>query len=235
MKLFNRCLIYLLLLLPLHSLAHGYWLEVSGTHKVNEAATVRLFYGDCAAGEKLKGSFLDKMKDIQVFVTINGRKGAVVMKQFDEYWEGSFIPAFEGLYEVTGLNDVRDVQDWTKHQLGIVRPVQYLRASYAAGKANAQSINAYALDAVVKKQDGQYNIGIYNDGKLFSEASCTLGSFGHPDKKIGINKAGTTSLGSLAAGQYILSVEWIDKTPGEFNGKAYASVRHRLDYTLVVE
>jgi len=119
------------LCLPFGVWAHGYWIETEGTHKPGAAVVVKLYFGDYVAGERLSGKTLDKMKDIKVFVTTpKGDRQQVEMKQGEHYWEGVFLPQGDGAYLLTGINDVREVQDWTKHNLGIVRPIQYLQAVY---------------------------------------------------------------------------------------------------------
>lgn len=124
-----------LILLPILSMAHGYWLEVQGSGKVNEQAKIQIFFGEFENQKRETGKLLDKMYEIKIFVLDSkGVKAEIAMKQTDTHWEGVFTPQNEGLYQIVGINDTREVQDWARHNLGIVRPVQYLRTTYPSGK-----------------------------------------------------------------------------------------------------
>src|SRR5688572_14340600 len=97
----------LILCLPLLAKAHSYWIETSGSHQLNEPVTIKLFFGEYASKEIMTGKSLDKMKDILVYVQLyGGSKTAIVMKQTDSCWIGSFTPVKEGSYEITGINNV---------------------------------------------------------------------------------------------------------------------------------
>ena len=160
MSLLRGLLSVVLLFLSIAAGAHGYWIEVEGKHQTQEATIIRLYYGDYAMGEKLSGATLDKMKDIKVTVLApGGYKEEVAMTQKADYWEGYFIPKVFGRYVVIGVNDTRDVQDWTKHNLGITRPVQYLKTTYDVGKTVTETPSPLFLDVRVDaKKKGSYTL-----------------------------------------------------------------------------
>jgi hypothetical protein len=224
----------LLLFCPGLAIAHGYWVELDGSYKVNQPVKVKLFYGEIAAGERMSGHFLDKMKDIRMYLqSPDGEKKELVMKQKNDYWEGAFVPTKSGTYELTGINDTREVQDWTKHNLGIVRPIQYLKACYAIGAKPSGCASSLPLDAEwVHTGTGDYNVTVRYDDQAVPSQQTTVGTFGGENKYSVTDSAGKAKVTFKKPGLYILSIELIDKTPGTFQGKAYETVRRRLDYSI---
>ncbi len=224
----------LIICLPVLTQAHSYWIETSGSHKPGDPVTVKLYFGEYASREIMTGKALDKMKDISMFFQVNGgRKISLTMVQADSSWIGNFTPSAEGSYEITGINDVREVQDWTKHDLGIVRPVQYLKHIYQVGAGQTpQSANAFLDLQFQKTGDGNYTITVFKNGVL---QPATRVIFTRPDGEDTIletDAGGKLSYKASEAGLYMVIVEWIDKAPGQFKGKHYTTVRHRLDFSF---
>lgn len=201
---------------------------------MKEPVTIRLFFGEYNLGERLSGSTLDKMKDIKVFVRIpGGQQQPVAMQQLAGYWEGTFTPTAEGSYEISGINDEREVQDWNKHGLGIVRPVQYLKTVYQVGASVTPCSSSSLLDLVVNKTNpNTYTLQSFKNNTAFASAKILVM---HPDGKeteLSTDKDGRVIFIPGQAGLYLVSLEWIDTTPGQFKGKSYETVRHRLDFSL---
>lgn len=234
MKLLPRLIALLLLTLPLSVFAHGYWIETQGSHQVNQPVTIRLYYGEYMSGERLSGSTLDKMKEIRVSVsTPAGEQVAVTMKQLADYWEGNFTPQTEGGYTITGINDEREVQDWNRHGLGIVRPVQYLKAIYQVGGATTALSPSSFLDVAVSKPQGSsYAIQSFKNNVPFAGATILVTHPGGEETTLVADKDGKATFTVDKPGLYLVGIEWIDKTPGQFKQKNYETVRHQLDYSL---
>jgi hypothetical protein len=226
--------IWLLLLFPFMASAHGYWLEVEGSHRAGQPATIRMFYGDYPEGVRMSGDFLDKMKDIKVYVSGAGmEKQAIEMKQLSDYWVGTFTPSAAATYEITGINDTRDVQDWTKHNLGITRPIQYLKTYYATTRLMSAPTASLLLDLDMKLlSKGNYQVTVKQNGKVAPAQKLYVSSFGIEPKELVTDADGKAIIKLGKPGLYVLSVDYVDKTPGTFRDKKYESVRHRLDYSL---
>ncbi len=235
MKLPSRILtIICIALLPFTAIAHGYWLETEGPHKAKKETTVKLYFGDYTAGEKVSGKSLDKMKDIKMSViTPAGEKQSIEMKQQEAYWEGTFTPQTDGTYEITGINDEREVQDWTKHHLGIVRPIQYLKTQYQVGKKATPAQAPLFLDVAIAQTSAKnYEVSIRKNGAPLEAQEVLLAAYGQKERVFNTDVNGKVVFNIDNPAWYVLSTEWIDKTPGEFKQKAYKTVRHRLDVSL---
>ena len=237
MKLAKKIILVLALAFPLHLLAHGYWIELEGSHKIKETLTIKLIFGDYHLAEKLAGNKLDKMKDIKVFITLpDGSKQPVDMTQQNDCWKGTFVPQTEGNYTISGINDEREVQDWTKHGLGIVRPVQYLKTVYTVGKKGAEHPSGDWFDLrVQQKANASYEALLTKINRPLDSCYITVVDPAGEENEVKTNKEGKATFAAARPGLHVISVEWIDKTPGTFKGKEYKTVRHRMDYTLYAE
>ena len=235
--LFTVFIVGLVLSLPTLTWAHGYWLEVKGSGKVGESAQIQLFYGEYSEHVREKGARLDKMSEIKISVIdAQGTKTEVEMQQTDTYWQGSFVPKIEGIYQVLGINETREVQDWTKHNLGITRPVQYLRTTYVVGNAaKTPLLPQNYLDVTAQKLGNQILLEVYKDKQAFSKMQLKVINPDGWEKNRTTNDKGKVAFIPAGKGLYLVELEWMDKTPGTFKGKEYESVRHRCDMTLVVE
>ncbi|HEX2627770.1 MAG TPA: DUF4198 domain-containing protein [Chitinophagaceae bacterium] len=235
MKKILRYLSIILVLSPLNVLAHGYWIELEGNHQVKQTCTIKLIFGEYHLAEKLSGNKLDRMKDIRVTVVLpNGKQQTIAMKQLPECWQGTFIPETDGIYAVLGINDEREVQDWTQHGLGIVRPIQYLKAVYEVGKtAKNNSVIGHLFDIdITKNNTGNYELYLSKDKKPVDTCYIAIVNPAGEEEEAKTDVNGKATFTTKADGLYLISIEWIDKTPGSFKGKEYKTIRHRIDYSL---
>lgn len=237
MQLLKKILLALVLATPLNLLAHGYWIELEGPHKAKETLTIKLIFGDYHLAERLTGDKLDKMKDIKVFITLpDGSKQAIAMTQQNDCWKGTFVPQTDGNYTISGINDEREVQDWTKHGLGITRPVQYLKTVYTVGKKAAEHSSGDLFDLrIQEKAKGHYEALLTKNNTPLDTCYITVVNPAGDEEEVKTNREGKATFTTAKPGLHVISVEWIDKMPGTFKGKEYKTVRHRMDYTLYAE
>lgn len=225
-----------IILLPMLSLAHGYWLEVQGSGKVNEPAKIQIFYGEFENQKRETGKLLDKMSEIKIYVLDEkGNKTEISMSQTNTHWEGVFTPKNNGLFQIIGINDTREVQDFTKHNLGIVRPVQYLRTTYQVGEGASEQSVVNLMDALVKQVGDNMMISTWKENQVFAKTKVKIiNPEGWTKEKI-TNENGKTQIKTNMKGLYLVELEYIDKTAGSFKGKAYEMVRYRCETTLRIQ
>ncbi len=225
------------LCLPMLSMAHGYWLETKGSGKVGEPVKILLVYGEYSSEIRERGDKLDKMADILVSVIdVAGNKSPIKMTQTDTHWEGTFTPTQEGNYQIIGINDTREVQDWNKHKLGITRPVQFVRTNYLAGNATLTPAKNYQfLDIVTGKQGEFIALTAYKDNLPLDKTKITITNPQSWVKVKTTNERGRVTFLPAGKGLYLVEVEWIDQTPGSFKGKPYETIRYKSETTLVVD
>jgi hypothetical protein len=85
---------------------------------------------------------------------------------------------------------------------------------------------------ISKTAANNYEVAVTKNGKKLAEQSINIASYGGGEKAVTTDKKGKATVTLEKPGVHVLSVEWIDKTPGEFKGKKYETVRHILDYSL---
>ncbi|GAB3509633.1 DUF4198 domain-containing protein [Emticicia fontis] len=232
----NKIMVFALLLTPFLSQAHGYWLEVKGSGKVGEPAKIQIFYGEYLNQGRMKGKSLDKMNEIKLFVIDEaGNRIDVPTVQTETHWEGTFTPKTEGNYQVMGINETREVQDWVKHNLGIVRPMQYLRTNYTVGKATAATKPNNYLDIIASESDNGINLNAFKNNAPADKVKLTVISPDGWEKVKVTSERGRASFTPNIKGVYLIEAEWIDKTPGTYKDKPYESIRYHSETTIEVK
>ncbi len=226
----------LLLLLPLLTQAHGYWLELVGNGKPGADVTVKIFFGEYENNLREKGDRLKNMKDFRAYVLDPaGQQQPLTLVQTETCWEARFTPTKPGRYQVVGLNDTRDVQDWTKYGMGVVRPLEYLRADYVVGNVPDVTAPVTDMDVVVRKADGQMLLTAFVGKQPLAKTKLTVLNPQGWEKTLTTGVDGTARFTPSGPGLYIIEAEQMDKTPGQYNGKEYAAIRSKYALTISVQ
>lgn len=196
--------------------AHYLWIEPGA----NEA---RLYYGeaDGLLKEKSPGK-LDNIKAPKAFVqpATSGMPKAVILSRGAEYFtisgKGDAILASEESLEA---------RDLTKHGLGIAKSNYYARhgAAVPGDSPLALDLQQRGTNAFVVLYRGQP----LKDAKLEVIAPNTWIQEHKTDAQ------GMVEINTPWRGQYVVHMLHVDKTPGEFAGSKYESLRNHFTYTFV--
>lgn len=223
----------LFLFSPLLSLAHGYWLEVKGNGQVGQAVTVQLYFGEYENNLREKGKMLASMSDFRAYgLDPTGQRVEIPLRQTETCWEGSFTPAQAGTYQVLAVNDTRGVQDWTRHGLGVVRPVEYLRQHYVAGRPSDVAVQPLPVD-VTAEWGKAVRLTARKDGKPLAKTSLTVLNPEGWEKKLTTDAQGVAAFQPAGKGLYVVELDERDKTPGTFGGKEHQGVRTKFALSLM--
>lgn len=227
-------------------MAHSYWIEVQGSGKLNESATVRLYFGEFEKGLRENKSYmLNNMKTFSAWlVDASGKRQELQLQADTNCYKAVFTPGAEGIYTVCMKEDGRGVQDWTKHGLGIVRPIEYVKAVYAVGAASKEKMLSGAsmlpIDLVqtddaacnAKPHEKLFCWKLLRDGKPLANTALTLTDAAGKQEKYTTNAQGVLTIPHDKGGVRLVDVDVRDTGAGEFNGKKYEQVR--LKYALTV-
>ncbi|XAZ82139.1 DUF4198 domain-containing protein (plasmid) [Fibrella sp. ES10-3-2-2] len=228
----------LLLFLPLLTQAHSYWLELKGAGKVGEPMTVQCYFGELENGLREKAEKLGGIKGFTASVVLpDGTREPMTLLPAENCYQAQFTPKQAGTYQVLLVNDTRAVQDWTKHGLGVVRPREYLRAICQVGGGSFTAKPVQYLDVTPQQRPivGKPTpLLITKDGTAYANAPIKLTTPNGKQTKQTTDADGRVTLMPTMAGQYVIDVDFMDKTPGQYQDKAYQAVRNKMALTLPV-
>lgn len=228
----------LFLFLPLLTQAHSYWLELKGSGKVGEPVTVQCYFGELENGLREKADKLGGIKSFTASVMLpDGSTQPLTLAPAENCYQAQFTSSQAGTYQVLLVNDTRAVQDWTSHKMGIVRPREYLRAVCQVGGGSLSAKPVYYLDVTpqVALVSGQpATLLVTKDGAAYANAPVKLTTPDGKQTKQTADANGQLTLTPTGAGQYVVDVDFMDKTPGQYQGKDYQAVRNKTALTLVV-
>jgi len=232
-------LFYMLFLIQYTCFADGYWLELHGSGNRGDTLFIKIRYGGVDEQKNRyinNGAALDKMKDYQLLVIDpRGRQHNIPLKQAYDHWAGYYVPLANGSFQVFAVNNSLPVVEREDNQQNI-KPVQYLCAAYAVGNGRkGKSPASYLyLEASVKNDTAW--VAPFIDGKPVV-AGTPLRVFlpDNHDKKIIVTSKGIAGLPLSSKGIYLIRLDEMSRKEGTYKGKKYYTIRHRCDYTLVVE
>ena len=218
--------------------ADGYWLELSGTHRLNDTLLVKIRYGGVNEHFERyinKGALLDKMKDYQLqIIDPKGHPHTVKIVQREDSWTGYFIPTIKGSYRVFAKNDALPVVE-REDSLSNIKPVQYLLADYTVGNGAKAPLAVSRLQfEVMQKADSAIVHPLLNGQPL--EAGTQLRVFlpDNHDLRIKVGQDGNAILPIRTKGTYMIRQDQLIPETNTYKGKKYYAVRHRCDYILTV-
>ena len=209
------------LLLPGFLSAHYIWIE-------REGVNARVYYGEIQDGEREKSpGKLDKIQGLRVLaVDVNGKSREVKNTKETEFFQAE--PG-KSEYVLAASLDV-PVTDMKKYNWGMVKPMYYARHGARTAALAAKAVHALDILPVA----GNANVfQVFFNGLPLKGEKLMIYAPNTWAKEYKSDEAGKVKLETPWQGQYVLEVIHTDKTPGQFAGKAYESVRHRATYTFV--
>ncbi len=198
--------------------AHYLWIESGDTG-------AKLYYGepDVLLKEKSPGK-LDNIKAPLAFVpdVVNGKATAIGISRSPEYF---IIASGKTAPIVLASEESLEVRDLTKHGLGFAKSNYYARH----GQADARN-SPLALDL---QSRGPNTYTVLYRGQPLQNAKLEVIAPNTWMQEHTTDAQGTVQINAPWRGQYVVHVLHIDKTPGEFDGKKYDSLRNHFTYTFV--
>jgi uncharacterized GH25 family protein len=223
-----------MIILPFLANAHIYWVEVTGSGKLNAPARVQIYFGEFEHDMREKGNKLASMKDFKAFVVApNGEKIDVSLTQTETCWEGTFTPNQKGIYQIYAVNDTRGVVDWTKYGMGIVKPNEFQRAIYQVenGSEIAKKPVSY-LDAQITSINEAVTVQIFKVALPYPKAKVKVTNPQGWEKALVANEQGIITFKPDIKGLYLIETDFMDKTSGKYQEKDYEAVRNKFSITL---
>ena len=215
---------------------HYLWIELGAPAKLGTQQHVKVFYGEYNEGvREVKGGRLEEVAGIIAWiVTPDGKEIPLTLTIQEAFYEGNFVPQVEGKYTVVAVNTVREVVDWSKHDIGIVRPVYYAYKEVVVAGAVNEPVNVSpdALLRISAGKDKNSFVVLFKERPL-AKAKVWFHAPNEWSKEFTSDEKGVVTCSPLWKGQYVVECIYSEKNPGSFKSKEYEAIRHRA--TLSVE
>ena len=208
--------------LPALAQAHYLWLEKHG-------AQSRLYFGEINEVRERSPGRLDEIPAPKVWSGEGADKREYSVSRTATHFALA-APAGKAvaaplLASETGIG----VKDWTKFGLGIVKPNFYARN--LAGPVKGQVAPALPLD-IVPVAGKKNTFQVFFNGAPLPKAKVAIVAPNDWTQDGRTDAQGQISLPTPWRGTYLLEVIHKEVTAGEFEGKKYESLRHRMTLTF---
>ncbi|PKB15667.1 hypothetical protein [Flavobacterium sp. 5] len=216
--------------------AHNTYLQVKGSGKINDKVEIQIFKAEYGKEAPEKGTKIDNLKAIKIYlIDASGSKTEITMTQTETHWQGFFVPKTTGNYQIIGINDQNEVKDMSKKHLGLVRSILYLKTNYTVKTSKAIENTIFPLDITAQKQNTNYLLTAFKDKKQQANLAITVIN---PDgwvQTLESNEIGQANFTPNKKGLYLVNLEWIDNTKGNFKDKAFDNTINKTVLSLIIE
>lgn len=235
--------------------AHYLWFEVDSVVKPNDNIPIKLYFGEYQENQlEARGGRLDERKGTTLHV--GGPSGtdlqALPLQENMRHFLGTLSVQEAGIYNLVATDATSPVVDYTKFDIGIVRPIFYARTwllSFQPGGVSERALMPQPvldLDILPVTRHLDVQAGVFGP-KVDEETVFRVIFKGKPltDRAViniyapngwlweaKIDADGLGRFTPLWPGIYVIDVVYLEKTPGEFKEKAYEAIRHRSTLTL---
>lgn len=198
--------------------AHYIWIE---RDEMNHA---RLYFGEYQDQEReVSGGRLDEIKGPQAWLLdANGKRQELKATRKENHFDLGVAPdrTLPVIAEELGY----EVKDWTKHGIGIVKPMFYTRFSPLLGGSTSKP--ELVLD--ILPEGGAPNVFIvYSRNVPLAKAKLMVYAPNFWMQERHTDENGRVAITTPWPGQYVLEVIHLEKQAGEFQGQRFEAFRHR--------
>jgi uncharacterized GH25 family protein len=217
--------------------AHYIWIELKGEKAVGQTQEVRIYYGEFNEGvREVKGGRLEEVAGIESWIiTPSGKRVPLNIAIDASYYRATFQALEKGIYRVVAVNVTRDVVDWSKHKIGIVRPVYYTSREVMIGSSETSTDNSELPQLSIVSTDKQNNYQVLFNNQPVANAKVLFHAPNEWSKELQTNQDGKVAFTPLWKGQYIIECILPEEVPGNFRGKNYEAIRHRSTLAIDIQ
>lgn len=203
--------------------AHYLWIELGSA-----GTGAKLYYGeaDVLLKEKSPGK-LDNIKAPQAFVpdASGAKPKAVTVQRAAEHFT---IGSSKNASAILALEESLEVADLSKNALGFAKSNYYAR--HGQVDLNHDTTTDLALDVQGSSPNA---LTVLYRGQPLKNAKLEVIAPNTWVQEHKTNAQGVVEINTPWRGQYVVHILHVDKTPGEFAGKKYDSLRNHFTYTFV--
>jgi hypothetical protein len=219
--------------------AHYIWLEAPTSTKIGKEVNIKIYYGEYNEGvREIKGGRLEELNGIVFWVIApNGTKTKLPVNIEEKNFQVKFTPFTKGIYTFLATNKVKEVADWSKFNIGIVKPQYYASSQLQVGKSNlfADKIMypELAITPILSKDKKQkFQLLYYN--KPFANTKLSLHGPNLWSKEFKTDANGFFTADAIGKGLYLIECIYKESKSGNFNNIKFEGIRHRATYSYLI-
>ncbi len=188
----------------------------------------RLYFGEYQDQEReVSGGRLDEIKGPRAWLLdSNGKRQEVRVARKDNHFDLGMIPNRGS--SVLAEELAYEVKDWTKPEIGIVKPMFYARFSPLGRSTTKPEL---VLD-ILPGNESPNTFTVYFRNAPLAKAKVMVYAPNFWMQEHPTNENGKVNITTPWAGQYVLEVIYLEKQPGEFQGQKFEAFRHRATLTF---
>jgi uncharacterized GH25 family protein len=212
------------LCLPVLSQAHYLWIESDNDTEA------KVYFGEFNEGViEVAGGRLDERDNLKAYIQSakENMKPLEFVKR-DNHFSTALKNANGWIYAEDLTNEVKD---WSKYDIGVVKPMFYARAAAANKPQPAKT--ALTLDIIPVSVDDQQTYQVFFKDKPLAGAKLKVYAPNMWMQEIKTDDNGKLSITTPWTGRYVLDIIYLEPSAGEFEGKKYDKIRHRSTYSFV--
>lgn len=235
--------------------AHFMWIETDATAQPGHAQPIRVYFGEYQEFLREEGGGrLDTIDGVTLRIVDPKRAQTdVMLTKKGNHFEGTLPSCIPGRYAVMAEQREAHVQDLTKYDMGIVKPMFHARGQFLCfeeGRVGEREPDAAVhqdLDVIPLTKGlnlakgtltygpgGEIVVKVLFKGAPFASKHLLVHAPIGWDKELHTDAHGIASFTPPWTGRYVFEAEHQEKTPGEFKGKPFEAVRHRGTLALDV-
>lgn len=223
--------------------AHYLWIETSQPKGNNNSPKIEVYYGEFDESlREVAGGRLDEVGDIQAqVISPDKSQSEIKLEKKDNHFGGLLSKNLPSGYSIIQVQELgRTVKDWTKHNIGVVKPNFYASAIYPE-KGDVVSSDLTLQCPSSKTILGIYPVSLRNEiavqvffkDKALSNTKANIHAPNGWSRELKADESGVVRFSAPWAGQYVFDVVYTEKVSGKFQGTPYEAIRHRATFTWV--
>ena len=222
--------------------AHFLWIETSPQATNGKTHEVNIYYGEYMDNQReIIGQRFNEVKDFTAWViSPSGKKTKLELKEAKDHFTGSFVPQEAGNHVISLENLEREVVDWSKYEIGIIRPTYYATATVSVKGSSASPdqavVNGFSMQQVSSSAKKETPVTLKVNFNKLAPKKQKLMVYAPNGwaKEIETDEKGEAVFTPLWDGMYLVEAIYNENTPGNFKGKDYEQIRHRAIYTVYI-
>jgi uncharacterized GH25 family protein len=237
------------------AVAHFVWIETDSTARPGIEQSIRVYFGEYQESLREEaGGRLDTIDGVTLRIVDPKRvQTEIMLTKKGNHFEGTLPSCTPGRYAVMAEQREAAVQDLTKYDIGIVKPMFHARTQFMCfeegrvGEREPDTAAHQDLDVIPLSKGlnlakgtltygpgGEIVVKVVFQGAPFASKHLLVHAPIGWDKELHTDSQGIASFTPPWPGRYVFEAEHQEKTPGQFKGKSFEAIRHRGTLALEV-